>query len=99
MSKDELVLVYYIPVGKGANMTRKQEAMREAIELTKNPDDGTQYYFPTEGEGRVECINPRLITEKEDKIIFNEIMDKVNDLKLELDVMVNLLDAHNIPKK
>ncbi len=50
--------------------------------------DVVAFYFPIEGESKVECINPVLVTEQDAIDRFNKSIEKLNCLNKELESRV-----------
>jgi len=92
---DKIILAHYINVGN-VSPAKVAEIMGEISKSLVGQDDVLHYIYPiTQGDTRVDCINPKLVTGGEYKyakevLSFNEklvktIMDKnMNDFKFDM---------------
>jgi hypothetical protein len=85
MSKEKIILIHYINVGNidGNNMSEMMENVVNKFS-PKEEDNIISYWIPVrEGETRVECINPKLVSE-EDFTEAKQVLDRnqkiVNDI-------------------
>lgn len=94
--QQQVVLVFYINVG---NLDR-EEANAQIQSFKENIDEGFSEFknivIPIQnGESKVECINPVLITQEEVINQFKEKVDKLNEyLKEQLENQNNNDDEH-----
>jgi hypothetical protein len=85
MSKEKIILVHYINVGN-INSNDVAEIMKDIVNKfsLKEEDNIISYWIPVrEGDTRVECINPKLVSE-EDFVEAKRVLDRnqkiVNDI-------------------
>jgi hypothetical protein len=81
MEKDTLFVVY-VPCG-GLSRGEANKVMRAARDMAQNhkPDNATVWLFPSEAdEYRVECVNPKLVTEEE----YSKARKSLNEIEEEL---------------
>ncbi len=78
---DKIILVHYINVGN-VSPQKVAEIMSELSKSLVGQDDVLHYIYPiTQGDTRVDCINPKLVTGEEYKyakevLSFNESLVK-----------------------
>lgn len=66
---EKLIIVHYIDVSK-ADPDKIPELMNGIVTKFKSKDDSLiSYFVPINGETRIECINPKMITGEEYKEI------------------------------
>ena len=88
--KDKMILSFYIDTrgidnsDMGAYLDSVRQAMSSQIE-GQGSDDIIVFFIPIEGESRVECINPVLVTEEEAISRFNNAMNKLQELNFKLE--------------
>ena len=92
---DKIILAHYINVGN-VSPAKVAEIMGEISKSLVGQDDVLRYIYPiTQGDTRVDCINPKLVTGDEYKhakevLSFNEnlvktVIDKsMNDFKFDM---------------
>jgi hypothetical protein len=92
---DKIILAHYINVGN-VSPAKVAEIMGEISKSLVGQDDVLHYIYPiTQGDTRVDCINPKLVTGDEYKhakevLSFNEklvktVIDKsMNDFKFDM---------------
>jgi hypothetical protein len=92
---NKIILVHYINVGN-VSPQRVSELLYDVSKSLAGQDDVLHYVYPiTQGETRVDCINPKLVTGEEYKYVkevlsFNESLIKtivgknVNDFNFEM---------------
>lgn len=79
-STDTVILVFYLSTS--VHIPQQVEEMRKSI-----PTEVVTFFIPTDGETRIECINPKMITGEEYvhvKKILDECQSNVNGLLLRL---------------
>lgn len=92
--KDKLILSFYIDirgVGEASRVGEYLEQVKDVINSQLDSDgkgDVVAFYFPIEGESKVECINPVLVTEQDAIDRFNKSIEKLNCLNKELESKV-----------
>jgi hypothetical protein len=85
MSKEKIILIHYINVGNidGNNVSEMMENVVNKFS-PKEEDNIISYWIPVrEGETRVECINPKLVSEEdftEAKRVLNRNQEIVNNI-------------------
>jgi hypothetical protein len=85
MSKEKIILIHYINVGNidGNNVSEMMEDIVNKFSL-KEEDNIISYWIPVrEGETRVECINPKLVSEEdftEAKRVLDRNQEIVNNI-------------------
>jgi hypothetical protein len=85
MSKEKIILIHYINVGNidGNNVSEMMENVVKKFS-PKEEDNIISYWIPVrEGETRVECINPKLVSEEdftEAKRVLDRNQEIVNDI-------------------
>ena len=85
MSKEKIILIHYINVGNidGNNVSEMMEDVVNKFSL-KEEDNIISYWIPVrEGETRVECINPKLVSEEdftEAKRVLDRNQEIVNNI-------------------
>jgi hypothetical protein len=85
MSKEKIILVHYINVGN-INSNDVAEIMKDIVNKfsLKEEDNIISYWIPVrEGDTRVECINPKLVSEEdfvEAKRVLDRNLEIVNDI-------------------
>jgi hypothetical protein len=85
MSKEKIILIHYINVGNidGNNVSEMMEDVINKFSL-KEEDNIISYWIPVrEGETRVECINPKLVSEEdftEAKRVLDRNQEIVNNI-------------------
>jgi hypothetical protein len=85
MSKEKIILIHYINVGNidGNNVSEMMENVVNKFSL-KEEDNIISYWIPVrEGETRVECINPKLVSEEdftEAKRVLDRNQEIVNNI-------------------
>ena len=85
MSKEKIILVHYINVGN-INSNDVAEIMKDIVNKfsLKEEDNIISYWIPVrEGDTRVECINPKLVSEEdfaEAKRVLDRNQKIVNDI-------------------
>lgn len=69
---NKLILAHYINVD-GMTQQRVEEKMRNIIEIMKKNEDGILHFFyPVRNQHtRVECLNPKLVSEEEYREVSN----------------------------
>ncbi len=88
--KDKLILSFYIDIrglGEASQVGEYLEQVKGVINSQLDSDgkgDVVAFYFPIEGESKVECINPVLVTEQDAIDRFNESIERLNALNEEL---------------
>jgi len=78
LSTDTVILVFYL--NTSVHFPEQVEQMRKSI-----PTDVATFFVPTNGETKIECINPKMITGEEYvhvKKILDECQSNVNSLLL-----------------
>lgn len=74
---EKIILVFYISI-EGMSLTKAEDFLSKIVEKSKtNQEDNIiSYYIPIKnGETRIECLNPKLISE-EDYTNIKNILDK-----------------------
>ena len=85
MSKEKIILIHYINVGNidGNDVSKMMEEVINKLSL-KEEDNIISYWIPVrEGETRVECINPKLVSEEdftEAKRVLDRNQEIVNNI-------------------
>jgi hypothetical protein len=85
MSKEKIILIHYINVGNidGNNVSEMMEDVVNKFSL-KEEDNIISYWIPVrEGETRVECINPKLVSQEdftEAKRVLDRNQEIVNNI-------------------
>jgi hypothetical protein len=85
MSKEKIILIHYINVGNidGNDVSKMMEDVINKFSL-KEEDNIISYWIPVrEGETRVECINPKLVSEEdftEAKRVLDRNQEIVNNI-------------------
>jgi hypothetical protein len=85
MSKEKIILIHYINVGN-IHVNNVSEMMEDVINKfsLKEEDNIISYWIPVrEGETRVECINPKLVSEEdftEAKRVLDRNQEIVNNI-------------------
>jgi len=85
MSKEKIILIHYINVGN-IDDNDVSEMMKNVVNKfsPKEEDNIISYWIPVrEGETRVECINPKLVSEEdftEAKRVLDRNQEIVNDI-------------------
>jgi hypothetical protein len=85
MSKEKIILIHYINVGNidGNNVSEMMENVVKKFS-PKEEDNIISYWIPVrEGETRVECINPKLVSEEdftEAKRVLDRNQEIVNNI-------------------
>ncbi len=85
MNKEKIILIHYINVGNidGNNVSEMMENVVNKFS-PKEEDNIISYWIPVrEGETRVECINPKLVSEEdftEAKRVLDRNQEIVNDI-------------------
>ena len=85
MNKEKIILVHYINVGNivGNDVSKLMEDVVK-IFSPKGEDNIISYWIPVrEGETRVECINPKLVSEEdftEAKRVLDRNQEIVNNI-------------------
>jgi hypothetical protein len=85
MSKEKIILIHYINVGNidGNNVSEMMENVVNKFS-PKEEDNIISYWIPVrEGETRVECINPKLVSEEdftEAKRVLDRNQEIVNNI-------------------
>jgi hypothetical protein len=85
MSKEKIILIHYINVGNidGNDVSKMIEEVIKKLSL-KEEDNIISYWIPVrEGETRVECINPKLVSEEdftEAKRVLDRNQEIVNNI-------------------
>jgi len=76
---EKIILVHYINIGDMNNDISK--TMEQVIEkLTPKEDDIISYFIPIrKGETRIECINPKLVSE-EDFMEAKRVLDRNQEI-------------------
>jgi len=61
---EKIILVHYIDVGNMSNRDAKEYLVRY---IDKMPKDNNiiNYFIPTKGENKIDCLNPKLVSEDE----------------------------------
>lgn len=82
---DKIILVAYINVGQMNNETIYEELTHTSQVLNRLDENVRSLIIPTrEGETRVECINPQLVSEekyKEAEAVVDKAIEMINNLK------------------
>ena len=78
---EPLILVFYLDAGVFA----EQEMVKAYSENVKNyfdenGDNVRLFFMPTEGEERIECINPTYLTDKTEIDKLNELTEKLEEM-------------------
>jgi hypothetical protein len=85
MSKEKIILIHYINVGNidGNDLSEMMENVVNKFS-PKEEDNIISYWIPVrEGDTRVECINPKLVSEEdftEAKRVLDRNQEIVNDI-------------------
>ena len=85
MSKEKIILIHYINVGNidGNNVSEMIENVVKKFS-PKEEDNIISYWIPVrEGETRIECINPKLVSEEdftEAKRVLDRNQEIVNNI-------------------
>jgi len=85
MSKEKIILIHYINVSNidGNDVSKMMEEVINKLSL-KEEDNIISYWIPVrEGETRVECINPKLVSEEdftEAKRVLDRNQEIVNNI-------------------
>jgi hypothetical protein len=85
MNKEKIILIHYINVGNidGNNVSEMMENVVNKFS-PKEEDNIISYWIPVrEGETRVECINPKLVSEEdftEAKRVLDRNQEIVNNI-------------------
>jgi len=85
MNKEKIILIHYINVGNidGNDVSKMMEEVINKLSL-KEEDNIISYWIPVrEGETRVECINPKLVSEEdftEAKRVLDRNQEIVNNI-------------------
>jgi hypothetical protein len=85
MSKEKIILIHYINVGNidGNNVSEMMENVVNKFS-PKEEDNIISYWIPVrEGETRVECINPKLVSQEdftEAKRVLDRNQEIVNNI-------------------
>ena len=85
MNKEKIILIHYINVGNidGNNVSKMMENVVNKFS-PKEEDNIISYWIPVrEGETRVECINPKLVSEEdftEAKRVLDRNQEIVNNI-------------------
>jgi hypothetical protein len=85
MSKEKIILIHYINVGNidGNDVSEMMENIVNKFS-PKEEDNIISYWIPVrEGDTRVECINPKLVSEEdftEAKRVLDRNQEIVNDI-------------------
>lgn len=80
LSTDTVILVFYLSTS--VHIPQQVEEIRKSI-----PPEVATFFIPTDGETRIECINPKMITGEEYvhvKKVLDECQSNVNSLLLRL---------------
>tara|TARA_R110000772_G_C13310268_1_gene440136 strand:- start:39335 stop:39613 length:279 start_codon:yes stop_codon:yes gene_type:complete len=76
---DKLILVHYIDVGNMDNDMLSEFIEEVTNKLTFEEEEMVfPYFIPIRGESRVECINPKLVSE-EDYSHAKEVLDNTQE--------------------
>ena len=78
LSTDTVILVFYLNTSE--HFPEQVEQMRKSI-----PPEVATFFVPTNGETKIECINPKMITGEEYvhvKKVLDECQSNVNNLLL-----------------
>ncbi len=78
LSTDTVILVFYLNTSD--HLLKQVEEIRKSI-----PPEVATFFIPTDGGTRIECINPKMITEDEYvrvKKVLDECQSNVNGLLL-----------------
>jgi hypothetical protein len=88
---DKLILVHYVAVG---NHTRQRavEELSEFMKMVPKDDSVLTYVLPTLDDTRVECINPKLVSE-EDYGKIKDVLDRNQKLSDEYTAMIKQRNA------
>ena len=88
--KDKLILSFYVdtrgitdPSQVGAYLEQVKSIVDRQID-PEGTGEAAAFFFPIQGESRVECINPVLVTEQDAIDSFNGAIAKLNALNEEL---------------
>lgn len=74
---NRLILVFYIDVSNLYKEDIPAYMNEVAIELSKNDNNTDKYFIPIfEGDSRIECINPVMISEEE----YAEVKRKIDEI-------------------
>lgn len=83
--QDKLILVLYIDIRPAIkNGSDVDDYIRNIITSSSEyliSDDVLLFYIPIEGDGRIDCINPKLVDEK----AFNDAKIKLDECKAIVD--------------
>lgn len=73
---DKIILVIYIYVGEMSTEKAKGVLTRIVEKMQPSSDSILHYYIPVKkGESRIECINPKTVSEDEYKTV-KEVLEK-----------------------
>ena len=72
---DKIILVHYIGVGNLSTKEVEQHLHKITTELLPKDDGVINYVIPTRGETRIECLNPKLVSEEDYKQA-KELLDR-----------------------
>jgi len=72
---DKIILVHYIGVGNLSVKKVEQYLYKITTELLPKDDSVINYVIPTREESRIECLNPKLVSEEDYKQA-KELLDR-----------------------
>jgi hypothetical protein len=87
-SRDKLILVHYIDTGNLDMVDVPGYIEKIARKMSSEKDEHMSYFVPIRGETRIECINPKLVDEKE----FQVHLDSLNRAKEEYERVIKELN-------
>ena len=80
METNELILIFYLK----ENILNERESLNSTLEYFINKNIYT-VFLPTDGDNRVECVNPILVT----KDVYKEALNKVEEANKMLNEIIN----------
>jgi hypothetical protein len=72
---EKIILVHYVGVGNRSINDIKEYLCKIATELLPKDDGVINYVIPTREETRIECLNPKLVSEEDYKQA-KELLDR-----------------------
>lgn len=86
---DKLILVFYIDI-RGITFFEERNyyisEMSERISNLCEDENVLHYVVPVKSENRVECLNPKLLSEQE----YEEVKQKLNEVNFHYDKIINI---------
>ena len=81
---EKIILVHYINIGNMVHSDVERFIKSVAVELTPKEDNIISYWIPIKnGETRIECINPKLVSE-EDYSEAKKVLDRNQEIVNEI---------------